>query len=206
MKLDGKGLLQSGIGILIGIILGVGGMTLTRQTQPASIVIEPPPTPGPTPTLGPVRVYVNGSVTNPAVYELPADSIVQDAILAAGGFASNANSALVNLAQPVVDGMQILVPEEGVAAAAPLAPVLSLPGGNSTITLPGASNDGLININTASAEELDKLPGIGPSTAEKIISYRQSNGLFASIDDIKNVSGIGDATFDDIKTLITVGP
>lgn len=206
MKLDGKGLLQSGIGILIGIILGVGGMTLTRQTQPASIVIEPPPTPGPTPTLGPVRVYVNGAVTNPAVYELPADSIVQDAILAAGGFASNANSALVNLAQPVVDGMQILVPEEGVAAAAPLAPVLSLPGGNSTITLPGASNDGLININTASAEELDKLPGIGPSTAEKIISYRQSNGLFASIDDIKNVSGIGDATFDDIKTLITVGP
>lgn len=206
MKLDGKGLLQSGIGILIGIILGVGGMTLTRQTQPASIVIEPPPTPGPTPTLGPVRVYVNGAVTNPAVYELPADSIVQDAVLAAGGFASNANSALVNLAQPVVDGMQILVPEEGVAAAAPLAPVLSLPGGNSTITLPGASNDGLININTASAEELDKLPGIGPSTAEKIISYRQSNGLFASIDDIKNVSGIGDATFDDIKTLITVGP
>lgn len=206
MKLDGKGLLQSGIGILIGIILGVGGMTLTRQTQPASIVIEPPPTPGPTPTLGPVRVYVNGAVTNPAVYELPADSIVQDAILAAGGFASNANSALVNLAQPVVDGMQILVPEEGVAAAAPLAPVLSLPGGNSTITLPGASNDGLININTASAEELDKLPGVGPSTAEKIISYRQSNGLFASIDDIKNVSGIGDAMFDDIKTLITVGP
>lgn len=206
MKLDGKSLLQSGIGILIGIILGVGGMTLTRQSQPASIVIEPPPTPGPTPTLGPVRVYVNGAVINPAVYALSADSIVQDAILAAGGFAPNANAAVVNLAQPVVDGMQILVPEEGAAAAAaPIAPVLSLPGGGS-ITLPGTSSEGLININTASVEELDELPGIGPSTAEKIVSYRESNGLFASIDDIKNVSGIGDATFDDIKELITVGP
>lgn len=204
MKLDGKSLLQSGIGILIGLILGVGGMTLNKQTQPAAIVIAPPPTPGPTSTPGPVRVFVNGAVNNPAVYAIPADSIVQDAILAAGGFAPNANSVLVNLALPVVDGMQILVPEEGVAATAPLAPVLSPGGGN--ITIPGTDSSSLININTASTEELDKLPGVGPSTAQKIISYRESNGLFASIDDIKNVSGIGDAMFNDIKELITVGP
>ncbi len=205
MKLDGKGLLQSGIGILIGIILGVGGMTLNKQTQPAAIVIAPPPTLGPTATPGPVKVFVNGAVMRPAVYELPAESIVQDAITAAGGFTLDANRVVVNLAAPVTDGMQILVPVEGEAAAAPVAPVFSLPGGG-VVSIPGSDSSGLININTATVAQLDELPGIGPSTAEKIISYRDTTGLFAKIEDIMNVSGIGDATFDRIKALITVGP
>ncbi len=121
----------------------------------------------------------------------------------AGGFTAQADTAVVNLAFPLQDGMQLFVPALGEAAPV-TADLFTLPDTRSVeVSLTAA--DGLVNLNTASLAELDALPGIGPSTAQKIIEYREANGRFATIEDIMNVSGIGQAKFDQIKTLITVG-
>lgn len=200
------------IGILLGLILGVGGMTLSNRQQPAPIEIIPaPPTPSPEPTQtpAPMQVFVNGAVHHPDVYELPPNAIVRDAVQAAGGFMADANAEVVNLAQPLQPGMQVRVPflgeETAVPAAILIAPTLAAPLGSEsasrgvTITI-----GGLININTATQAELETLPGIGPSTARSIITHREENGLFATIEDIMDVSGIGPAKFAAIEELITV--
>ncbi len=182
-------------GIFMGLIVGVVVLTLNGRVRPAPIIITPAvlPSEAPTATAGPLRVYVSGQVLNPAVYQLAPGSIAQDAIRAAGGFGEAADQALVNLAQPLVDGLHIHVPSVGEAAVAPqvfegLAP------------LPAS----LINLNTATQAELETLPGIGPTMAERIIEYRQKQGPFTSLDQILDVSGIGPATFEKIRELITV--
>ncbi|MBK6325558.1 MAG: helix-hairpin-helix domain-containing protein [Chloroflexi bacterium] len=203
---------QSSLGyIVLGLILGVAltllGVGLMRQTQPAPIeIIAPAPlaTPEPTATPGPIRVFVNGAVVAAAVYLLPPDSAVEQAIAAAGGFAPEANTAVINLAQPLFDGAQVYVPTMSELAATPTAVVSALSRGGTAVQLSASSSDGLIDINQADVAELDSLPGIGPSTAEKIIAYRSSVGLFKTIEEIMNVPGIGEAKFGQIKELITV--
>lgn len=197
----------------VGIAIGAGGVALAGRAQPAPIVIQPPvPTlpPGPTPTPGPLRVFVNGAVAAPAVYELPHDGIVQEAIARAGGFTTEADTAVVNLALPLFEGMQIYVPTQ--AETADQAPVVISEPVRSVGVEVGSSGgtavadpQNLVNINNADVTELDTLPGIGPSTAEKIVEYRETNGPFATIEEITSVSGIGPATFADIESLITVG-
>lgn len=206
MKLEGRNLLQTGIGVLLGIILGVGGLTLTNRARPAPIVIQPPPTFGPTATPGPLRVFVNGEVVAPAVYEFPAGSLVADAIEAAGGFTGEADEDVVNLAFPLADGMQVFVPTVGESAGPPAPIVVAPVGGGGESSSGGTTAGGLVNINTANLDELDTLPGVGPSTAQRIIDYRDANGPFASIEEIMNVSGIGEVTFERLKDLIAVGP
>lgn len=198
---------------LVGIILGAGGVSLSGRVQPADIIIQPPaptPQPDPTATPGPLRVFVNGAVAAPAVYEVVPGGIVQQAIEQAGGFTAEADTAVVNLALPLQDGMQIYVPTVD-ETAEQVQGVINSPAVRTTgIELEAAEDtavaaDGeLVNINTASVSELDSLPGIGPSTAEKIVEYRDSNGPFATIDEIMNVSGIGPAKFEQIQTFITV--
>jgi competence protein ComEA len=197
-----------------GIIVGVGSVTLVGRVQPAPIVIQPPaPTalPNPTATPGPLRVFVNGAVAAPAVYELVPGGIVQQAIEQAGGFTLEANTAVVNMALPLQDGMQIYVPTVDETAEQAQA-VISSPAvvtddveldlvGETAVTGDGE----LVNINTATVTQLDTLPGIGPSTAEKIVEYRDTNGPFATIDEIMSVSGIGPAKFEQIQSFITVG-
>lgn len=194
------------VGVMLGIVVGAGGLTLANRQRPVPIeIIAPLPTwtPAPTATSGPLRVFVNGAVAAPAVYTLPPGSIVEDVIAVAGGFTAQADTAVVNLAFPLQDGMQLFVPALGEAAPV-TADLFTLPDTRSVeVSLTAA--DGLVNLNTASLAELDALPGIGPSTAQKIIEYREANGRFATIEDIMNVSGIGQAKFDQIKTLITVG-
>ena len=199
------------IGLFLGIIVGVGGMTLMNRTRPAPIVIHPPEptaTALPTATPSPIRVYVNGQVIHEAVYELAHGSIVEDAIMAAGGLTDEANRAVVNLAQPLQDGAQIYVPasDEDLSVVAVVNTAVSTaknePLNNGT-TLE-ANSGGLININTATIEALDALPGIGPSTAQKIIDHREENGVFTMIEEIMDVSGIGEAKFGQIEALITV--
>ena len=206
-----------GVGIAVIVLLGAGfGIaTLRQQSRPVPIEIippaateGPPPTaaPAPTATAGPLHVYVSRAVAHPAVYELPAGSLIDDAVRAAGGFAAGADTAAVNLAQPAADGMQVHVPVEGVQAT-PLP--ISLPPGAeapSTSRMGGITIDGLININTANQTELEMLPGIGPSTATKIIAHREANGPFAAIELIMDVPGIGEGKFEAIRDLITVGP
>lgn len=196
-----------------GIILGAGGVTLSGRAQPADIIIQPPaPTvqPDPTATPGQLRVFVNGAVAAPAVYELAQDSIVQQAIEQAGGFTAEADTAVVNLALPLQDGMQIYVPTVDETAEQTQA-VISSPAVRTEgleLDLAGetavAADGEIVNINTADVAQLDTLPGIGPSTAEKIVEYRDTNGPFATIDEIMSVSGIGPAKFEQIQSFITV--
>jgi competence protein ComEA len=137
-------------------------------------------------------VDVAGAVRRPGVYEFHEGDRVIDAIRAAGGETPKASLDALNLAAPLADGVQILVPLEAAAGAAPSAPAVS--GAPAT----------LVNVNTASATELEALPGIGEVIAQRIVDYRTANGPFASVDDLLDVSGIGDAILGDIHDLVTV--
>lgn len=197
------------IGLFIGIIIGAGGLTLLKGIQPAPIVIQPPAataTAEATATPGPLRIFVSGQVAAADVYELLPGSIAAAAIEAAGGFTAEADTAVVNLAQPLQDGMQIYVPALDEAAAVP--PVFQSNDANQAAAVGDTAVSGLssrlVNLNTASAQELDTLPGIGPSTAQKIVDYRNANGPFSTIEGVMEVSGIGEAKFAQMKDLITV--
>lgn len=151
----------------------------------------------PAPTI---VVHVGGAVAEPGVRELEEGARVQDAVDAAGGFAEGAARDELNLARVLVDGEQIVVPslEEADAAAG----AESDGGGGAT----GASSaGGKVNLNRATAAELDALPGVGPSTAEKIVADREANGPFRTVEDLKRVSGIGDKKFADLADLVCVG-
>jgi competence protein ComEA len=191
--------------LLINLALMGGFFFWLRRPVSSPVEVLPPdPTPSPaptaTPTPSPVRVYVTGAVLHPDVYRLATGSIVKDAIEAAGGVTNDADMVRINLAQELQDQQQIYVPCVGEDEPPP--PVA---GGESTRSSGGAEPAGKININTALAEELDSLPGIGPAFAQRIIEYRDANGPFKSIEEITNVSGIGDATFQKIKDRINVG-
>ena len=174
-----KNFLNIVYGVLIGLLAaGVIWLAASRPRGEAVVLL-------PSPTPDSLAVYVSGAVVKPGLYYLPQGSRVGDAVNAAGGFAANAESDQINLAALLTDGEQINVP--GV-------------GGNVHINL------GRININTATVEELDTLPGIGPTTAQAIVDYRTQNGPFQAIQDIMNVPGIGASSYDLIKNLITVGP
>lgn len=143
-----------------------------------------------------VVVHVGGAVAEPGVRELEEGARVQDAVEAAGGFSEDAARDALNLARVLVDGEQVVVPtlEEVEAAVAAPAGVSGAAGAG-----------GLVNINAATAEELDALPGIGPATADKIVADREANGPFAATEDLKRVSGIGDKKYAQLADSICVG-
>jgi len=191
--------------LLINLALMGGLFFWLKRPAPSSVEIVPPdPTPSPaltaTPTPSPLRVYITGAVLHPDVYRLAAGSIVKDAIEAAGGVTQDADLVRINLAQELQDQQQIYVPRVGEDEAPP--PVA---GGEPTPSSGSAGLAGKININTATTEELDTLPGIGPAFAQRIIEYRNANGPFKTIEEITNISGIGDATFQKFKDRISVG-
>jgi competence protein ComEA len=138
-----------------------------------------------------VTVHVVGQVRHPGVYELPGGSRVRDAVAAAGGLLGSAEQSAINLARVVADGEQIAVPRQGEASGA-----VGIGSGTGT----GAVAK--VDINTATAEQLDALPGIGPATATKIVADRAANGPFRTVDDLMRVSGIGPAKFDALKDLV----
>jgi competence protein ComEA len=186
-----RGILLFGI---TALILAAVVLIQARRLPEAPLVLSTataPSTPGPTSTLPPLLVYVTGAVDLPDVYSLPRGSIVKDAILAAGGAAPDADLERINLAAPLAGGEQVYVPRQGEAAS----PVLPVRG-----VTPG---DGLINVNTAAADLLESLPGIGPTLAQRIIEYRDANGPFQSVDALLAVPGIGQATLDKFRALIT---
>lgn len=142
-----------------------------------------------------IAIHVSGAVLNPGVYELPEGSRANDAIEAAGGASEDAVPDALNLARVLSDGEQIIVPtveeQERLEEAAVAGQTLDA--------------GGKVNINTATVEQLDSLPGVGESTAQKIIADRKENGPFGSPEDLKRVSGIGDKKYEDLADLITVG-
>ncbi len=206
MKIDSKQLFGYAIVIVLTITGTLAALTLMQRTRPAPIKIVPPeptPTPEPTATPGPIKVFVNGAVMVENTYTLPPDSRVEAAIEAAGGFAADANTAVINLAQPLGDGMQVYVPTFAEAPDEPPIVVVPRSGESDTILDTAVSNDS-ININTADAAALESLPGVGPSTAEKILEYRDANGPFTTIEDIMQVPGIGEGKFAEMQSFITV--
>lgn len=141
-------------------------------------------------------VHVAGAVQAPGLHELPIGSRVADAIAAAGGLTTDADPTRINLAAPLVDGERVYVLALG-EAEPPVAAGATPDGG------PGAAV-GPIDLNTADAEALDSLPGIGPATAAAIIQHRTEVGLFTSVDQLLDVPGIGDAKLEAIRDLVTV--
>ena len=186
----------------IGIIAaGLVGYSIPRSRESTPIIVSTPPptsTPLPTSTLAPLRVYVSGAVHQPGVYHLPTGSIVQDAIHAAGGPLDFADLDAVNLALEMHDQQHLYLPGEG--ETNPPAPVS---GG---VADAQATSGAPVNINTATAPELEVLPGIGPARAQDIVAYREAHGAFPRIGDIQDVSGIGAVIFEGLKDMITVGP
>ncbi len=173
----------------MGLFLAALVWVVSRNPSGEAVTLRP------VPTDKPLVVHITGAVPRPGVYALPQGARVQDGISAAGGFLAEADKSNINLAELLDDGEKLDVPfiEGG-------SPVLATP-------LPQvvATTTELININTASNAELDSLPGIGPTTAQKIIDYRTQNGPFVSTEDIINVPGIGPGTYERLKDLITVG-
>lgn len=152
---------------------------------------------------GQVTVHVAGAVNSPGVVTLPAGSRVVDAITAAGGAAADADTDQLNLARQVTDGEQVRVPRIGQDASAwqtPPGPPASPAAGASG----GPTGQESVNINTASAAELEALPGIGPALAQRIVDHRQQHGPFASVDDLLDVPGIGRAKLEALKGAATV--
>jgi competence protein ComEA len=149
---------------------------------------------------GEVVVHVVGAVATPGVQRLPAGTRVVDAVEAAGGASPEADLARINLAAVLVDGQQIYVARVGEAPPVPLAG--SAPSGREADAASGAL--GLVDLNTATADELDELPGVGPTTAQAIISHREQNGPFTSVDELLDVRGIGDAKLEQLRDLVTV--
>ncbi len=139
-------------------------------------------------------VHVAGAVRRPGLVQLRAGARVADAVAAAGGAARNAELASVNLARPVVDGEQLVVLARGEGPAAAAPPAAGGP----------ASSGAPIDLNSATLEQLDTLPGVGPVLAQRILDWRAEHGRFGSTDELREVSGIGEATFADIKPLVRV--
>lgn len=181
------------ITLLIVLIIAVSGVVFWSKEKPDAVV-TPPPTVKPEQNKEPVKhqniiVYVTGEVKHPGVVSMSHGSRVIDAVNLLGGPTEMANLQGVNLAAPLADGQQIHVPSRDEA------------GNGST----GArAADGKININTADVTALDTLPGVGPSTAQKIVDYRKTNGLFSSLEELKSVPGIGDSKYQNLKDKISL--
>ncbi len=195
-----------GLGVLFGLLCGGAILLAARPPRGDPVTLLPPPEP---PAL---VVQVSGQVPHPGLVSLPPGSRVADALEAAGGVLPEGEAGFLNLAAPLEDGQLVNVPaKKQDPEPSPLALIPntgdaartgSTPAGDS---VPEPQSGGLININTAPAEELDLLPGIGPVIAQRIIDYREQHGPFQSIEDIQEVKGIGEVTFEKIKDRITTG-
>ncbi len=148
-------------------------------------------------------MHVAGAVAQPGLRTVPAPARVADAVAAAGGPSPDADLDRLNLAAPVADGQRIYVLRHGEATEPPVAGGAGTGAGGAS----GASGAGAgpVNLNTATAEQLDTLPGVGPATAQAIITYRQQHGGFRRVDDLLDVRGIGDARMEQLRPLVTVG-
>ena len=175
--------------IVVAALIGGILFLLSSRPQPVQITIKPPvptATAAPTSTFAPITVYITGAVQKPEqTLTLPYRSRVQDAITAAGGTTVQADLEKINLADYLHDGDQIHVPVKG-----------------QTVELATPSGGAVVHINTATAEQLDALPGIGPTLAADIIAYRDANGMFKSMSDLDKVPGIGPALIEQLQKLL----
>ena len=177
------------------LLLAVRYVLPAGTTTPAA-PLPPPPAPGASATgasAGRVVVDVVGAVRQPGLYRLPQGSRIADAVARAGGATGKAELAQVNLAAPLADGEQVVVPKRGAAGAA-VSP--SAAGGA------GAGPVAPVQLSTATLEQLETLPGVGPVMAQKILDYRTKHGAFSSVDELDAVSGIGPKRLDQLRDLV----
>lgn len=195
------------IGVLAGFVLAGALVFVSRAPAGEPILLQPAP------TKAPIAVHVIGAVPRPGLYEFAEGARVQDAIDAAGGMLAEASLDALNLAALLEDGQKLVIPYQDGREVSTEGETVDLPSVEETDPMlseapaeSGAVESGieLVNINTASLDELNSLPGIGPTIAQRIIDYREVNGLFSTIEDLMNVSGIGPSTFEELKDLITV--
>ncbi|GAB6158130.1 ComEA family DNA-binding protein [Desulfotomaculum varum] len=194
--------------IVAAIVLFVAGYQYAQRSQPVVELTNAGGQPAQSGDNGPV-VHVVGAVEKPGLYKLPPGSRVNDALVQAVPLPEADVSAL-NLAEPLKDGRKLVVPLRQEQEQAPPQTVTSSNRTSAAVTSglsqPSgvSSSGGLVNINTAGVAELDTLPGIGPALAERIIQYRQANGPFQAIEDLQNVSGIGEKKYAQLQHKITV--
>ena len=179
------------LGILLGVLITAAILVTMRLSTGTSVTLPPITTPAP------FLIQVDGAVLHPGLYTLPSGSRVQDAVAAAGGVSAESNTSSLNLAARLKDGVKVIVPFQVVAN--PTSP----PDSKALNTAPAAPSFP-IDLNTATLEQLDTLPGIGPTRAGDIIRYRDQHGGFQQIDELKEVRGIGEVTFEALKDLVTI--
>jgi comEA protein len=174
---------------------------LNQPPKPETAPTEPPAPPEPPPGME-VVVHVSGAVKQAGVYRLAPDSRIADALEQAGGATEHADLDALNLAEPLQDGQKIHVPRKG-EVSAPTTASVSLsraPRG----TPQAAAVQFPINLNTATAEQLEAIPGIGPVLAQRIIEYRQTHGRFQSVDELLEVRGIGSKRLENMRPYVVV--
>ncbi|MDT4944677.1 MAG: competence protein ComEA, partial [Pseudonocardiales bacterium] len=179
-----------------------GGAPPSAVSAPSGTSAAPLGAPSSSPSAAAVVVDVAGRVRHPGVYRLPAGSRVNDALRAAGGALSGVQLSTLNLAAKLTDGQQIAVGLPGTASAGGAPPGVA-GGGFGSAGAPVAPS-GPVNLNTASLEQLDALPGVGPVLAQHILDWRAAHGQFSSVDQLKDVSGIGPAKFAALRGLVSV--
>lgn len=189
------------VAIAVAVSFGGGRSFEIETTQGAQLEAADSGEEAQSQTQRTVFVHVTGAVASPGLYEVAEGSRVAQAVEAAGGFAEGAATSALNLARVVADGEQVVVPTQAEIDTAQSG--ASSTGGASV----GGTGvlGGKVNINTATAEQLDSLPGIGASTAAKIVADREANGPFSTTEDLKRVSGIGDKKFAALADEICVG-
>lgn len=181
------------LGLTLGLVVALflAGRYLVNVGAPSTAQVAPPlPVPATTAAgLAPAVVDVVGAVRRPGLYRLKQGDRIQDAVSRAGGPTRKADLALINLAAQISDGEQIVVPRRGGIGAAGAAEAGSTPGGP-------------VHLNSATVEQLDTLPGVGPVTAQKILDYRVKHGPFTSVDELDAVPGIGPSRMDTLRDLV----
>ncbi|MDX6409746.1 MAG: competence protein ComEA [Gaiellaceae bacterium] len=184
---DRRRVLVTGVVVLLALVLG--GKLLLQPKPPA----VPPPVrvAAPAGHVTETALFVNvvGAVRRPGLYRLKDGSRVADAVRRAGGPTPKAQIELLNLAARIADGEQIVVPRRGIAGVA-----VAVPG--------AATSSGPVHLNSATLEQLDALPGVGPVTAQKILDYRQQHGAFGSVDELDAIVGIGPARLETLRELV----
>lgn len=175
-------------GLLFGVLASGLVLLLIAEPRGSPVTLLPPPTPKP------LFVHVTGAVARPGVYPLPMGALVQDAVGAAGGVLPGAATDHLNLAEALADGQQVYVPAMPTASRRPTP---GTPG-------PASPGSGLLSLNSATAAELEALPGIGPVLAMNIVAYREAHGPFARIEDLLRVAGIGPAKLEQIQPFLQV--
>ena len=184
---------------LVAVVAAVATGVVVLRGRPQevavpAVAVSGVPLPGVSPSAAPsaeVVVAVAGTVRSPGLVRLPAGSRVDDAVRAAGGLLPGSSYGLLNLARKLVDGEQVLVGVDPPPGAAPAGAASS--GGG-----------GLLDLNTATLADLDALPGIGPVLAQRILDWRTENGRFASVDQLREVTGIGESKYADLEDKVTV--